>query len=313
MVRAVMPAETRTASPVPAAVTAWNRITPVRASAIRGSLIAAGEKSTVVRIESGLGAGRDVIAKRAKRSGVLREAYVYEHLLPASGSGLRFFGVGSDDDASMAWLFVQDAAGVPFDASIHRHGRLVAEWLAALHASMEEVDANASSRLPRQDATTYATRLRAAGVALRRRQALGDGADGTSIFEACLETCGRLEAGWGRVVELSSLLPPTLVHGDISAENARIVGDAVYLFDWEKVGWGTPSVDVARVDLDTYAARAHEMWGVSSAMVEASAACGAIFRTLSHDWYAKSIRKLDLYRRRLAREMHAAGIAEELR
>ena len=82
------------------------------------------------------------------------------------------------------------------------------------------------------------------------------------------------------------------------------------VFDWEKAGWGTPAVDIARADFDTYCDRAHVLWQIPAADIERAARCGAVMRTLSHRWAEKPVGVVDGFRHRLAREMRAAGLWE---
>jgi aminoglycoside phosphotransferase (APT) family kinase protein len=287
------------------AIAAWNEIAPARTSA-RGGVLVHSEKSIVVRLECDGTAERGIIAKRAAHAAVATEAHVYGLLSSSGILSPDCLGVGRDADPAIAWLFTAEVAGTAYDPAHKDHAVLAARWLASLHATFRAD--RFMDQLPRHDASVYLRRLREARASLRQRLAacLDDG-EASDVLEQSIDLCDALEGRWQHIAGMSGVLPDAVVHGDIAPENVRIAGDAVYVFDWEKAGFGTPAVDISRIDLHGYCASMPQ-GRVNAAEVERAARCGAIFRTLSHDWSAKSIRKLDLYRRRLSREVRAAGL-----
>jgi hypothetical protein len=296
---------------VEAAIASWRALGPGRTAVSSASVVAESAKSLVVRLCTDIADGGPIIAKCAAREVVLREAYLYECLLPAAGiAAPRFVGIGSDRESSLAWLFIDDVGGVGYDPSSPAHAQLVAWWLASVHASLCDGQADAALRLPPHGADMHLARLRQSRVALRQRISRATAnSEEFAVLRHGIAVCDQLERRWPQIVALSRILPETLVHGDLAPENVRISEGQVYAFDWEKAGWGTPVVDLARVDLETYTTHAHELWGVSPADVEQAARCGAIFRTLSHKWATKPLRNVALYLRRLNHEMRDAGIA----
>ena len=295
---------------VDAAITAWTTLTGVVDSCLSASIVSDSEKSIVIRLDSRADGPGAIIAKRCARAVVLREAYLYQHLLPAAGVvAPRFFGVGRDTQRSLAWLFIGDAPGVQYDMSQPKHAALAAHWLASLHASLRDGHAGAALRLPPHDAAIYLAHLRQSRGALQQRVSTTRAeSEDWAILRRGIDICDQLESCWPQIIDLSRILPATLVHGDLAPENVRIAGEDVHVFDWEKAGWGTPVVDIARIDLGAYSTRACALWSISAADVARAASCGAIFRTLSHRWAAKPVRDVALYRRRLLREMRIAGL-----
>lgn len=292
------------------AIAAWRAISEGVAAFEGGAVIADGEKSLVVRLHR-RGRGPNVIAKRASRDALVSEAYIYTHLLPGSGARPRFYGVG-DDDAGARWIFLEDAAGEAYDASDPAHARLAGQWLARLHATVARAAESTSIILPRRGAAFYFDGVRSSRLALERR--LGDARDAgdAATVRRCITMCDSLEAGWTHVEAAAAAAPDTLVHGDIAAENARIDGAEVAVFDWEKAGWGTPAVDLARVDVAAYVSAAGDGGRpIGLDDVARAAAAGSLLRTLSHNWAAKPVGKLERYARRLAREMRRIGVEVE--
>ena len=108
-------------------------------------------------------------------------------------------------------------------------------------------------------------------------------------------------------------LPQTVVHGDFSALNIRVVpspdGPAVYVFDWEKSGQGMIAVDFVRgLNIDAYHAIVREAWPqIAREDVERMAAYGRIMRLLTHNWSKKAVPKIEDYYNHMNEAMRALG------
>ncbi|HXK34431.1 MAG TPA: phosphotransferase [Dehalococcoidia bacterium] len=292
------------------AIAAWRAISGDASDFGGAAVIADGEKSLVVRLHRP-GPGPNVMAKRASPDALAAEVHVYTHLLAGSGARPRFRGVG-DDGAGGRWIFIEDAGGEAYDAGNPAHARLAGQWLARLHATVMRAAGPADVVLPHRGAAFYLDRARSARSTLDRR--LSDACDvgDAAIVRRCVAICDSLEAGWASVAAAAAAVPDTLVHGDIAAENVRIDGDEVVVFDWEKAAWGTPAVDLARVDVAAYASAAGDGGRpIGLDDVARAAAAGSVLRTLSHNWAAKPVGKLERYARRLAREMRRIGVEVE--
>jgi thiamine kinase-like enzyme len=69
-----------------------------------------------------------------------------------------------------------------------------------------------------------------------------------NMLRSLASTCERIESGWGRIEEICSDQPRTLVHGDLAVKHLRLrrdnAGPAIVAFDWEWAGWGVPAADI---------------------------------------------------------------------
>ena len=172
----------------------------------------------------------------------LREIEVYRDLLaPAALGTPTFYGASVEPESDRYWLLLERVAGL----ELYQVGELApwqaaARWLAGLHARFgadERLDRAAGGRLIRYDAEYYRRWLVRANAFAER----GDGARRRQI---------RWLAGrYGRVVELLTSLPTTLLHGELYASNVLVhdaeAGTRVAPVDWEMAAVGPGLVDLA--------------------------------------------------------------------
>jgi Phosphotransferase enzyme family len=243
-----------------AAVSAWAAVRP--AGAPPGPQSATTVKpfrggSAVYRL-GGMGPrGRDVIAKWTSRATVELEAGLYADVLSRLPvPTVRCYGIAPDDDEAMAWLFLEDAGGVPYSPERPEHRRLAARWLAGLHATA--TGGSAPAALSTRDAAHYRDLLERC----RRTITAGLGnpalaAEHQTSLRAVVRRSEMLLDRWPAVERICAALPRTLVHADFVAKNVRITerptGRTLVAFDWENAGWGPPAIDLPSVDLDEYA------------------------------------------------------------
>jgi hypothetical protein len=236
------------------------------------------------------GAGPDggaVIAKRCRRPTALVERTVYEHGLPVvPAPTLRYYGFAEDEGGESAWLFVEDAAGEPYEPGRAEHRAAAARWLAALHTA--PLPADLAGRLPDQGPACYRAHLDGARERLLAQPdnpALGE--DGRAVLRRLFACFDALAAAWGELRRRCERLPRTLVHGDFVPKNLRVrhdgAGSAVLPFDWEVAGWGPPAADLAECpDLPAYREAVRRSWPELDAVaLRRLTTCGRAFRALA--------------------------------
>jgi ATP-binding cassette, subfamily B, bacterial len=265
--RRAMAERRQAAAGVDAAVAAWARLgaAGARVSPAAGVTLKPIKRGSAVYRLVGMGpGGSDVIAKRTRRATVELESSVYADLLPCLPvATVRCYGVAQADDDAMAWLFLEDAGGIPYSRQRPDHRRLAARWLAALHTAA--VSRPASSALPLRDAAHYRELLE------RSRRAIEEGfgnpaltAEHRTSLRAILRRSETLLGRWAEVEQVCAAMPQTLVHGDFVAKNVRVRGGAnrrtLVAFDWENAGWGPPGIDLPAVDPDEYRRKIRGAW-----------------------------------------------------
>jgi aminoglycoside phosphotransferase (APT) family kinase protein len=278
--------------------------------------------SRIYRLEGVASGGRAVIAKRSTAESIAVERKIYDEVLaPLPVDALGCLGSVPDADPRFAWLFLQAAEGVEFDADLPAHRTAAAGWLAGLHLGTE--DHAALSGLPDRGAAYFLEHLHAG----RRRIAESFEnpafcAADRELLDAILRRLDVVESHWSTVEEDCDRSPQVLVHGDFAARNGRVEGDGVgtrvWVFDWEVAGRGVPGVDLVRADPEVYAAAVAERWpGLD---VRAQARLGGLLRgclapigweTLALDtpWVEKPLYGLASYLRRLETFLATSGWA----
>ncbi len=287
-------------------------------------------KSSVYRLNGAGIAGTPVIAKRARRAGMLVERFLYQEVLPALPvSTLHYYGFLEEGD--FCWLFLEDAGGVRYSESVVAHRALAAEWLGLMHAATGELDL--AMRLPEHEPDGYLCCLRSA------RQIIGENLanpaldrDQVSALETIVGHCDALESLWGEVERLWDATPRCLVHGDFIAKNVRVraegTGAALYVMDWETAGWGVLAEDLGALDVAIagvggpdvaiYWSRVHDFWpDLDRKMAEKLVSLGTIFRYLAWiratspglacGWAERAVQDLEIYGARLALARRAMG------
>src|SRR5262249_13733959 len=74
------------------------------------------------RLAGGGPGGSAVIAKRCRRGEALLEQTIYEEVLPRLPlPALRCYGLVEEPDGQSAWLFLEDAGGERYSASLQEH------------------------------------------------------------------------------------------------------------------------------------------------------------------------------------------------
>lgn len=258
------------------------------------------DKSSIYRLP---GVGREagaVIAKHCRVPGALVEHEVYTLLKSLSCPSLHYYGCVEGcsleaDKEERRWLFVEDAAGEPFDPRRTEHRRLAARWLASLHTSSARLR---SVKLPERGPRHYLEHLRAGRAVLRRgqeRRVLS--ASDRDVLDDVYRMLDHVESHWSKVEKISEEMPWALVHADFVKKNVRVRdGDSstarLLAFDWEVSGWGLPAVDLGKVDLDVYHACVHPWWPqLTRETLERLAHVGTLTRggTASVHWEATSL------------------------
>jgi Ser/Thr protein kinase RdoA (MazF antagonist) len=192
-----------------------------------------------------------LIAKRAPTAEALREVPFYTRVVAALGlPALAMYGAVEDAEHAETWLFIEDAAGEPYDRNDPRHAELAGSWMGRFHA------AGATTPLPElvlrdRGPVHFGAHVVAAGLELERNggnPALGR--DDVELVHALLGLVRSLEAEWPEVVTFMAQFPATFVHGDFKPDNLRIRSNAggadLVVFDWNEAGRGVPALDWSR-------------------------------------------------------------------
>jgi hypothetical protein len=271
-----------------------------------------GGKSGVYRLEGAGEEGTTIIAKRCARSTAVVERTVYEQVLTRVGvSRLKYYGYWQEPTGAFGWLFLEDAGQTKLTLT---DGVLVAQWLARLHteaaALVDEVP------LPERGPAHYLEHLRSGrdivGMSLEE---LDLAEEDRSQLHALQRAADEIEKRWDSICAICSVVPRTLVHGDLSGKNLRLRlaegTPQLMVLDWETAGWGPPAADLpyaptrfqrppkpgkipgwnGTVLLDDYAACAPRLWGSRARDLERLARLGNVFRAVAGArWAAEQLR-----------------------
>ena len=295
------------------AAAAWRRLGRSDAGLVAVAPLRRKAAAQVYRLE-GIGPSGSVVAKRAERAAGEIERCVYERALPhlpLRSPG--FHGALADGDA--CWLFLEDAGARPAEGPEARG--LLTAWLAALQTSASELAG--ALPLPERGAAEHRELLRAARRPLRAR------ADDPSLTPADRwlladldAALAELDAGWAELERRLARMPRTLVHGDLGAQNLRLLptaeGAELLVLDWETAGIGPPAIDLVDVDAAAYARIVARRWPHATAEeVLGWQRCGRILRALAataweapdlaFPWIERSLSRLRVYRHELRREL----------
>jgi hypothetical protein len=326
--------EAHTAHP---AVRAWmqldGRIVPSRIEQFKAK-----KTSSVYRLV-GARDGVDIVAKRRSKPsahGLMVERTVYEQILPCTGvPSVRYLGMVDDEEDASTWLFVEDGGGRYYapDSAVER--RALGTWLGLLHtkgtAAAERIDLPDRGPGPFRK---YLAHGKATISEHRGNPALDDREQ--TILRELLELMELLDSTWRGVEEFCASMPRVFVHGDLIARNICMrVEDSVLrvlTIDWEKSGWGIPSMDLAQAplsspqfsadaDVDTYWDVVQDAWPrLSREALQHSAWYGTIFRCLIAvhwdapylrlDWPHRTMAKMEYYCSALRRACREVGIGD---
>lgn len=284
------------------AVRAWSKLRVTRREPTGVETLQNRNASQVYRLAGAGPDGSHVVAKRCPTANALAERTIYERVLRRlPGRSLRFYGLVQERDDEFCWVFVEDAAGVPYSPTAAAHGRLAAEWLAALH-TLTPADVGALG-LPERGPGQYLDCLRVGRERIRRNLAnpvLGE--DDRAILAGIVEQCGAAEALWPRIQACCDAVSPTFVHADLHAKNIHVSrdGNALLPFDWESAGWGPPAIDLSLrgLDLHAYWVTVRGTWPeLELGLLEQLAVVGRLFQLLAHiEWEAKGLSSPWLHR-----------------
>jgi hypothetical protein len=256
----------------------------------------------------GVHGGSNVIAKRRTPEGapgLLVERALYRDVLPQLGiPTLQYFGLVEHDGAT--WLFVEDAGPGRYSPESPGERKLLGAWLGRVHTAGTEVARGL--HLPERGPVAFHAHLvdgRQRIIQHRENPALND--EERSILHELLRLLDLVESRWGEVEAFCAGMPRVLVHGDLIARNVCVRMDAGALaiigIDWEKAGWGVPSIDLAQApipstlfagypDVNAYSDAVRHVWPhLDAGTLESSAWFATIFRCLAAiHWDARYVR-----------------------
>jgi Phosphotransferase enzyme family len=271
-------------------------------STLQGQLVAPTEiqtlkrknKSAVYRLLGAGPQGSNVIAKRCLAESAAAERLIYERFLICLPLlSLRLYGFVEEEGSGFQWLFLEDAGTQPYRAEQREHGALLAEWLATLHASTQELWA--VHLLPDRGPAHFLEHLRLARCQIERcsgNPALT--ADDRVLLHGIVSQCDRIEARWDRIERFGEGMPRALVHGDLKEKNLRVrsreQGLSLLCFDWETAGRGIPAPDLFKCpDLNNYLRVAQKTWPwLEADEVQRMCELGSLFRTLAETHWESS-------------------------
>jgi hypothetical protein len=281
-----------------------------------------GGGSAVYRLVGAGAGGGDVIAKWAHRAALELESRLYMEVLPGLPvATVSCYGLVRDDDDATAWLFLDDAGGVPYAPDRPEHRRLAARWLAAMHGAAARRPP--PSALPMRDATYYRTVLeRACRMIVSGFSNPALASEHLENLRSVLRRFETLLDHWPEVERLSAAMPPTLVHADLVAKNMRVRegtnGATLVALDWEAAGWGSPGIDLQSVDVDEYAREIRSAWPTLVCTdIVTSAHVGQLFWfaacvdweswALETEWVWRLMKNLPVYERRVSAVLAELG------
>jgi aminoglycoside phosphotransferase (APT) family kinase protein len=305
----------------------WVRLGGRRVAQEHTQVLKSTRKSRVYRL---IGAGpgaTDVVGKRRIVSALDAERVVLgriAHDLPVTM--IRLYGTQSTDP--FAWHYLEDGGSFHLDSSDPDHMSALATWLAVVQRSLRGARPEG---LPDHSTDRYF--LQAAATRKRLDIGLANGAandEQREVLHAVKDLLEALEEAWPDLVEIVSVLPDTLVHGDLQRKNVlmrdRRQGLAVLPIDWEMAGWGTPAADVAllvqpaeRVAfLERYRLAVSDR-AISPGDLARAAAIGRVFRLVAAmDWATydqlawsslrKPVKRLQAYGLELREALDDAGV-----
>lgn len=283
----------------PAAV-AWHRFgrpSPIQVEVWRR---VSRNKPAVYRLVFGNG-HPGLFAKHSPTLDLALERSLYEEILPRLPLTVpRCHGYQRDEDGT--WMFIEDVGDQAPLAGDPGHRELAARWLAHLHASGAAI--GGAARLPDAGPGRYLAHLRSGRATIREHLTNPWlAADDRPVLTGMLELLDRLETRWPSVERVCAGMPMTLVHGDFRSKNVRIRatedGPALYVLDWEMVGWGPPAADLAgaldpapivSIDARAYAAVPGPWKHLDGETLRRAVLLGRVFQALaSTEWACASL------------------------
>ena len=202
------------------------------------------------------GAGVSLAVKRERDGAAAVEQHVYRVVLPAAGlAAVHCHGVGPSREPGWSWLVTDHVEGAAFDPRDAAHTAGLGSWLGALHARTSGLPELAA--VPRHGAAHWRALLEgAAGVLDGAIANPAVGAGAMAAITTLRAAFGAVVEGWAEIGALLDRAPASLVHGDLSHRNVKVVGPAGDLrpmvLDWETAGHGPAAVDLVWADLAAY-------------------------------------------------------------
>jgi hypothetical protein len=249
-------------------------------------------KTAVYRLH-GVGAGHgSVVAKRSRLSKATVERTVYERVLPhLSLPALAYYGCVEEPGTVFAWQFLEDARGRAWSVRNDRDRALAASWLATLHG---EASALTDIGLRRKDPAYFLELVRTTRATITTALDSSVSERDSRLLRSVVRQCDLLDERWDHVAQLCVALPETVMHGDFTAKNLRILnrgGEELVAFDWEGAGWGVPTLDVQAVRAADYHAAIRARWPfVSEEDLRAVRTAGRIlWHLLALRWAARDV------------------------
>jgi len=237
--------------------------------------------SKIYRLAGALAGDRPVIAKCAPAEKLKIECAVYTEVLPGLQlPRLECYGMVEQGEED-AWLFLENAAGQPFDRHISPHRIAAARWLATIHVATA---ATPHAELPVVNPSWYLHKLREAReVVSRASLAMRSVPETYQMLDEATISLLQTESQWSVVDQYGSLLRPTLVHGDLVPRNLRVrpakTSNALVAIDWSRAGWGLGAADLGLVDLSSYVSLMQRHWPeLTLERARQAADVGKIFR-----------------------------------
>lgn len=280
-------------------------------------------KCAVYRLPGVGPGGVSVIAKCGPVETLAFERMLYEEIFPElDAPTLTLFGTLDEQEEGRCWLFLGDAGEQDYAPHAAADRELAAEWLASIHNEGAKLPANAQARMPRKTAAYYReTLLQSLGAIQERLERQGLAVAAAHTLESVLALLARVESSWDEAEAVCARAPATIVHGDFSRKNARILETNgrkfLAMFDWETAGWGVPAIDLAdfapstgRKELRSYQKRVRH-WIAASDELGRLAELGRLFRVLcainwevhglAYDSMDRSVERMSVYSGQLER------------
>jgi hypothetical protein len=202
--------------------------------------------------------------KRLPSAAARLEERIYRRILPPLGVvALTCHGTWPSAQAGHSWLVTDHVAGEAFDHSRREHASSLARWAARLHTGSAAVPLamdlpsrglDHSHNLLGEAHEVMVAGIDNAAVTAEERSSLATLRD---LIEQILDD-------WTRMASLFHRLPMSLVHGDLTRGNVRMVrrgNESVpYVLDWETAGKGSPLLDLPILDAAAYGEAIKPTW-----------------------------------------------------
>ena len=244
-------------------------------------------RSTIHRLAGAGPAGTSVIVQYCRMQKALIERTVYDEILPhVPVTAPRFYGL-KRETSDFAWMFLEDVGDRRYSDADPVQRSLAGRWMGLLHSAASRLPAARS--LPEAGPQRHLNYLVTARNDIRASLANPASLEAADIdlLQGIAGDLDAVECDWADVERICASVPSTLVHGDFCPRNAYVRhgrdGLAIFPIDWENAGWGTPAVDLFRIDLPEYVSIVHTCWwpDVCLEAVQRLATVGKLLRCLA--------------------------------